>query len=185
MVQMALTYLDTAVAHQDQLAGEMQTDPEEGVTYTDMMSKPFHDRGFLDVREDTLELDDLKVNAENGHLTIVLIHFSTAHLYQHYVLVVGYNASGIFVHDPWLVTWDQPSGRKTGADAFISTELLADLWDCDPSHWALVIPYIQGSGASSAWWPQNWLVIVIPAATFGIIMAFLLRRRRDKHEESE
>ncbi|MCK4436030.1 C39 family peptidase [Candidatus Bathyarchaeota archaeon] len=184
VVQMALSYLDTAVAHQDQLAGEMQTDPEEGVTCTDIMSKPFHDRGFLDVCEDTLELADLKVNTENGHLTIILIHFSTAHLYQHYVLVVGYNASGIFVHDPWLATWDQPSGRKTGADVFISTELLADLWDC-PSHWALVIPYIQGSGASSAWWPRNWLVIVIPAATFGIIVAFFLRRGRAKHEELE
>ena len=182
---MALSYLDTSVANQGQLAEETQTDPIESVTYTDMMSKSFHDRGFSDVSEDTLELDDLKINIDDGHLTIILIHFSTAHLYQHYVLVIGYNADGIFVHDPWPTTWNQPDGRKTGADAFISTELLADLWNCDPSHWALIIPYAQGSGASSAWWPQNWLIIVIPAATFGIILAFFLRRRRTKHEESE
>jgi len=184
VVQMALSYLDTSVANQGQLAEETQTDPIESVTYTDMMSKSFHDRGFSDVSEDTLELDDLKINIDDGHLTIILIHFSTAHLYQHYVLVIGYNADGIFVHDPWPTTWNQPDGRKTGVDAFISTELLADLWNCDPSHWPLIIPYAQGSGASSAWWPQNWLIIVILAATFGIIMGFFLRRRT-KHEESE
>jgi hypothetical protein len=178
VVQMALDYLGTALPSQDQLAAEMQTDIVEGVTYTDMMSVPFTNRNFSKVYAGTLDLDELKENNANGYLTIILIYFDTTHEYQHYVLVIGYNASGVFVHDPWPVAWGSPEGRTGGENAFISNELLTELWACS-SHWGLVIPHGEDSGLSQLPWQQYWpILLTIPAAVAGITVAIYTRRRK-------
>ncbi len=145
VVQMALWYINAETPSQSLLASEMQTDPVEGVTYTSKIAMPFKNRGLPDAREKISELDDLKENNYDDYLSIILIYFSVTHTYQHYILMIGYNATGIFIHDPWSLSSSQPAGRTTGADAFISNELLADLWTCEPSHWALIIHYLKSA----------------------------------------
>lgn len=81
VVQIALSYLVTELISQDQLATEMETDPVEGVTYTDMMHIPFTGRSFPRVYQSTLSLDDVKENNAKGYLTIILIYFDTDHEY--------------------------------------------------------------------------------------------------------
>jgi hypothetical protein len=56
-------------------------------------------------------------------------------------VVTGYNQTGIFVNDP-RPPWGkgQPSDRRTGMNAFISEDLLANLW-IPKNNWLLKIPY--------------------------------------------
>lgn len=183
VVQMALSYIAADLPSQDKLANEMETDPIEGATYTDMMCIPFENRDLREVYEETLELEDLKEANENEYLTIILIYFSTARVYQHYVLVIGYNSSGICVHDPWPLTYLQPEGRSTGANTFISNDLLADLWACDPSHWGLVIPYSTVSEKIPLWWQQYWyLLIAVPISVAAISVILFMRKKRSTAE---
>jgi hypothetical protein len=183
---MALSYVAAEVPSQDTLASEMDTDPAEGVTYTDMMRVPFATRGFSAVYEASLDLEQLQAAKDNAYLTIILIYFSPAHVYQHYVLVIGYNSSGIFVHDPWPLTASQPEGRSTGANAFISTDLLTDLWAGDPSHWGLVVPYSDTLVEDSPWWQRHWyLLILLPVAAVTISVIAFLRRKRPTAENTD
>jgi predicted double-glycine peptidase len=179
VVQMALSYVAADLQSQNTLASEMETDPVEGVTYANMMRVPFENRGFQEVYEGTLELEDLREANDNDYLTIILIFFSTARVYQHYVLVIGYNSSGICAHDPWPLNSSQPEGRFTGANAFISNELLADLWACDPPHWGLVIPYSNALGEVPSWWQQHWyLLIAIPVFVAAISVIVLMKKKK-------
>ena len=181
VVQMALSYLSPAFPSQDQLANEMETDPEEGVTYTDMMQIPFKNRGFARVYDGTFELKDLKEASDSGFPAIILIYFDTTGEFQHYILVIGHNNSGIHIHDPWPTTSSPPKDRRTGANAFISNELLTDLWACDPSNWGLVIPYSTGAQTTLALWQQYWyLLIIIPASAITILAVALIRRKQSK-----
>jgi hypothetical protein len=184
VVQMALGHVVVAAPSQDMLASEMETDPVEGVTYTDMMRVPFETRNLADVYEGTLELEDLQEATDHGFLTIILIYFSTALVYQHYVLVIGYNASGIYVHDPWPLNASQPAGRSTGANTFISTYLLADLWACDPAHWGLVIPYSTTPGEVPSWWQQYWYLLTAVPVTISAVTTIILVKRKTSTTEN-
>ena len=179
VVQMALSCLTVELPSQVQLATEMETDPVEGVTYTDMMHHPFSSRGFPRVYDGTLSLEDLKENNAEGHLAIILIYFDADRESQHYVLVVGYNASGLFVHDPWPAAWGQPVGRACGENAFASDELLEVLWNCEPSQWGLVIPYPEEPNMLVLLWQQHWYILsLVTAAIAGIVVIIYIRRRR-------
>jgi hypothetical protein len=107
-------------------------------------------------------------------------------VYQHYGLVIGYNSSGTFVHDPWPLTARQPEGRSTGTNAFISTDLLTDLWAGDPSHWGLVVPYSDTLVEASPWWQRHWyLLILLPVAVVTISVIAFLRRKRPTAENTD
>jgi len=184
VVQMALSYVAEDLPSQAKLASEMETDPVEGVTYTDMMRVPFESRDLHEVYEGTWELEDLREANDNGYLTIILIDFSSARVFQHYVLVIGYNSSGICVHDPWPLNASQPEGRSTGANAFISNDLLTDLWACDPAHWGLAIPYLSMPGQVPSWLQQYWyLLIVVPVSTVAISVIVLIKKKRSATED--
>jgi hypothetical protein len=179
---MALSRLLDSFPSQDELATEMETDAKAGVTYTSKMRKAFDNRGFTQVYEDELNLDDLKTPNSNGHLVIILIYFDITHRYQHYVLVIGYDNNVIYVHDPWPTHWRQPQGRTTGANVSISEELLNDLWSCQPSHWGLVIPYSSKQIVPVPWWQEHWyLLVAIPAvvAATVLVIAIVLARKRE------
>jgi len=181
-VQMALSYLSDSSPSQSQLASEMQTIQ---VTYTDKMRIPFDSRGFTSVYEEIMNVDGLKTHNSNGNLVIILIYFSTAHQYQHYVLVVGYDSDGIYVHDPWPIEWQQPAGRTTGANASISNSLLADLWNCNPPYWGLVVPSLGAAPPlqPTPWWIQyRYFLIAIPVAVVGVVVAIIVARRRKMRE---
>ncbi len=178
VVQMALSYLLHEFPSQDQLATEMETDPVEGLTYTDMMQIPFKNRGFTEVYEGVFELEDLKEASDSGFLTIILVYFSRTVEFQHYVLVVGYNDSGIHIHDPWPTTWSQPEDRRTGANAFVSNDLLTDLWDCEPSNWGLTIPYSTES-RTTYWWQQYWyLLVAVPISAVAILAIIRIKKKQ-------
>lgn len=184
VVQMVLSYVAVDVPSQDTLASEMETDPVEGVTYGDMMRVPFETRNLPDVSEGTLDLDDLQEATDHDYLTIILIYFSTTHVYQHYVLVIGYNATGICVHDPWPLDASQPAGRSTGANAFISTDLLADLWACDPAHWGLVIPYSTKPGKMPSGWEEYWYLLIAAPVAIAAVSAIVLLRKTTSTTEN-
>lgn len=181
VVQMALSYLIDSFPSQDELATEMETDAKAGVTYTDKMRKAFDNRGFSQVYEDELNLDRLKTLNSNGYLVIILIYFDITHQYQHYVLVIGYDSNGIYVHDPWSTSWRQPQGRTTGANVSISKELLNDLWSSQPSNWGLVMPYSRKPITTVPWWQEYWyFLVVIPAVAGGTVLAITWTRKKKR-----
>jgi hypothetical protein len=128
-VEMALEYLTGDVIPQDTLAAQLQTDPEALVTWTNHMPTPFINFGYPDTQGyQYSSREELNTRSSEGLLSIILIWFDTNHRYGHYVVVIGYNATGIFVHDPWPIDWGQPQTRRTGQNAYISNALLSDLW---------------------------------------------------------
>jgi len=138
---MGIEYVSGDVIPQGTLATEMKTDPVKGVTYTNMMHVSFVNRRYASVRERRyVATDELKTQNSLGFISILLIWFDTDHKSGHYVVVVGYNTTGIFVNDPWPTYWGQPRSRKTGKNAFISDSLLADLWT-NYNQWVLEIAY--------------------------------------------
>ena len=178
---MAFSNLLDSFPSQDELATEIETDAQAEVTYTDKMRKAFDNRGFTEVYEDELNLDELKTLNSNGYLVIILIYFDSTHDYQHYVLVMGYDSNGIYVHDPWPISWRQPQSRATGANVSISEELLSDLWSCQPSNWGLVIPYSPKPIVPVPWWQEHWyLLVIIPAVVGTSVLAITLARRKKR-----
>jgi predicted double-glycine peptidase len=128
-VEMALEYLTGDIIPQKTLADQLKTDPQKLVTWTNNMPTPFTNFGYPDTRENQYsDKEELNTRSSEGLLSIILIWFDTDHQYGHYVVVIGYNATGIFVHDPWSIDWGQPQTRKTGQNAYISYALLSDLW---------------------------------------------------------
>jgi len=136
---MVLDFISGSIVSQDTLAGELRTDPVVGITYIDFMSVPFNRRGYQSTLETDSTLDELRQRNFKGDAIIMLIWFDARHAYGHYVVMTGYNETGIFVNDPWPSNWTQPSGRSTGRNAFVSYVLLADLWEIS-ERWALFVP---------------------------------------------
>jgi len=159
-VQMGIEYVSGDVIPQGTLATEMKTDPVKGVTYSNMMHVPFVNRRYASVRgRKYVATDELKTQNSLGFVSILLIWFDTDHKYGHYVVVVGYDATGIFVNDPWPTYWGQPRSRKTGEKAFISDSLLADLWAYS-DQWVLEIAYgptVYVIAVSVIGLPENYL----------------------------
>ncbi|MFP3985856.1 MAG: peptidase C39 family protein [Candidatus Bathyarchaeia archaeon] len=183
-IQMALGYLTDSYPSQDKIATEVQTNPETGVTYLDKMRIAFDNRGFNQVYETTLDLETLKTINSNGYLVIILIYFDTTYEYMHYVLVVGFDNSSVYVHDPWPTSQKQPQGRMTGENVSISNELLADLWNSE-APWALVIPYSPTQGAPFSWWKEYWYFLVIVSTVAAIVLALVLVRKTRNHRENQ
>jgi hypothetical protein len=182
-VQMALSYLIDSVPSQDELASELQTNATAGVTYTSQMRKAFDSRGYTQVYEDTLSVESLKDINSHGFLVIILVYFDETHEYQHYVVVVGYNSYGIYVHDPWPTSWKQPEGRVTGSNVSISNEMLGNLWSCQPSYWGLVIPYVKGAVPVIPWWQEHWYVfaaLLAVAVGTGTLIVWVRRLKAKK-----
>lgn len=131
-VQMAIQYISGDLIPQDTLAQELKTNPKEG-TYINMIAEPFHLRGYPLVSEMHTTLNELEKQNSQGYVSIIATWSDLSRTNGHCVLVVGYNATGIFVNDPWP-TW----GR--GEKAFISSKLLSNLWPYSDD-WALEILY--------------------------------------------
>ena len=70
----------------------------------------------------------LRDSVDKRQYSIINIKFDQKSKMCHYVLVVGYNETGFFLHDPWPEIWGKPEGRHSGGAAFISNELLGRLW---------------------------------------------------------
>ena len=140
-VQMVLEYISGNVTEQKALATEMK--PNKMVTSRHNVVLPFQHRGYSLVGENYTSVDMLKDWNMQGHVSIILIWFDTNHKSSHYVVVTGYNGTGILINDPYPPppsSRPQPHSRRTGMNAFISYGLLDNLWAY--SHqWALQVPY--------------------------------------------
>jgi len=153
VVQMALGYISGEFIAQQTLAAEMNVTASEG-TKTERLSTPFTGRGYGVVSQSGMNLDRLKEENLREHVVIMTILFDDTigiktefdpltgitftYFNLHYVVLTGYNSSGIFVNDPWPAAWYQPHGRETGKNAYISNEmLLGKIW------WYpfLIVPY--------------------------------------------
>ena len=141
-IQMALEYISGNVTAQKVLAAEMNTDPNGIGTLNANMVIPFHNRGYTTVRPNSATLEILKDWNWRGYVSIIDIWWDTDRKDGHFVVVTGYNETGIIVNDPYPPppsTRPQPHSRTTGPNAFISNQLLAVLWKSN--QWALVVPY--------------------------------------------
>jgi len=148
-VQMVLEYITGDLTAQRVLAGEMGTTAENQGTNTNMMPTSFRNRGYSARERRRASVIDLKeLNAE-GYGTIINIHFDTDHKNGHYIVVVGYNETGIFVNDPWPTRWKQPVSRRTGNNAYLSFSLLINLW-IRREYWMIEIPYRPSTDAVKA-----------------------------------
>ena len=139
-VQMALEYISGLATEQNTLARDMRTSK---ITSRHNLVLPFWFRGYNLVGESYTSADDLKDWNSRGDVSIILIWFDTNHKDGHYVVVTGYNETGIIVNDPYPPppsSRPQPRSRRTGMNAFIPYTLLDNLWAY--SHqWALMVPY--------------------------------------------
>jgi ABC-type bacteriocin/lantibiotic exporter with double-glycine peptidase domain len=137
-VSMAVGYISGEKVSTDVLAREMKI----GVNGTDlsMMHFPFDNRGFTMVFATHATLEELKESNCRGYASITSIWFDKNHEVAHFVVIVGYNVTGMFVNDPWPTDWMQPEGRTTGENTFILNSLFTDLWSVT-YQWVLEVPY--------------------------------------------
>ena len=148
-VQMVLEYISGNATEQNVLARDMKTSK---ITSRHNLVLPFWFRGYNLVGEQYAGVDDLKDWSSRGHVSVILIWFDTNHRGGHYVVVTGYNETGIIVNDPYPPppsSRPQPRSRRTGMNAFISYSLLDNLWAY--SHqWVLEVPYPNRLAMQSA-----------------------------------
>jgi hypothetical protein len=180
-IQMALSYLQGDVPSQAQIAAEVNcTDRsvDRSGTFPNQVRRPFDDRGYGGVHEQTLNIETLKSLNSNGTLVIIEIFFDATHQSQHYVLVVGYDGDRICIDDPWDSSMDpQPMGRACGYEAYLSVDVLNDLWNCNPHYWGLVIPYPAGSGGGFD--PSPAIVVTVILVTAYLIALVVVLRIRE------
>jgi hypothetical protein len=177
---MTIEYISGKLVQQDTLALELKTGVAHAVTRRSMMSVPFSSREFQLTHESYMALDDLKDQNLRGYVSILLIWFSTNHKSDHYVVMVGYNETGVIVNDPWPRSWRQPTGRNTGEHAFISNQLLENLW-ARMHQWALVIPYPSYYENHPTTMVLNsflYTALVVAAAVILAVTVVLLMNRR-------
>jgi hypothetical protein len=126
-VQMAILEVEGIRVNQFRLEDEMRFIQRAG-TRNIFMVEPFVRRG-LDVRVELFSnLGRLMECVDEERVSIINIRFDPEGNSGHYGVVVGYNESGFFLHDPWPEEWGAPAGRHSGENVFISDELLLQLW---------------------------------------------------------
>ena len=137
-IQMVLDWLGAQpLPTQVELATELNI-PVGGPALINMMSLPFQSRGFEVEARQGLGIDNLKESIASGHPVIILMYIDAGAVYGHYVVVVGYNETGVFVHDPYSQNFGTIS-REVGANVFISYDSLTTLWSYPPGQWGLII----------------------------------------------
>jgi len=123
---------------QNALTKEMNYTHEKGTKNTNMIN-PFQNRNATITSTGKYKtLNHLRKSVDNRQYTIINIEFAQNQNTGHYIVVTGYNQTGFFVHDPWPENWGAPEGRQTGENAYISSDLLNELWSFR-QYWAMTI----------------------------------------------
>jgi hypothetical protein len=86
--------------------------------------------GYAAFEAHGMDLTQLKSYVDQDKPLILLMWYSEAHVYGHYRVVTGYNATHIFMHDPWA--W---SGKYGGPNIAFNYTIFSDLWSY--GYWAL------------------------------------------------
>lgn len=172
-VQMVLDWLGVwPLPTQTELAAELGT-PVDGPTVIDTMPVPFQKRDLIVEEGQGLGISALKESIADDYPVIILMYLDDGSIYGHYVVVVGYNEGGVFVHDPYSTSLGSVN-REVGANVFISDNLLATLWSYSPGQWGLII---KSSPAVSALFV--WMLMIAAAISGGLIFvaAIIIKRR--------
>ncbi len=143
---------------QMEIADVARTSYLEGGTFTDEMRRAAHfsnlsisfgdempggitgysarEVGYAAFEQWELTVDDVKNLINNGEPLIVLMWWSTAKVYGHYRVVVGYTETHIIMHDPW--NKDLWGGTWGGPDTSMTYSTFLDLWAYS-ANWGLWI----------------------------------------------
>ncbi|MEM3356610.1 MAG: C39 family peptidase [Candidatus Bathyarchaeia archaeon] len=121
------TYDMRRAAHFSNLSTSMGKEmPYENITgYT------LRKLGYAAFESHDMNLEQLKSYIDNDKPLILLMWYSEAHSSGHYRVVIGYNETHFFLHDPW--GWGDTYG---GPNIALSNMLFFDLWSCS-GYWAL------------------------------------------------
>lgn len=94
------------------------------------------DSGFAAFEADDWNLTQLKSYVDQGRPLIILTWYNISHVSTHYRVVVGYNQTHVFVHDPW----NKPEWRGSygGPSIAFSNFEFSNLWSFS-SNWALCV----------------------------------------------
>jgi hypothetical protein len=87
--------------------------------------------GYAAFEAHGMSLTQLKSYIDQDKPLILLMWYSEAHVYGHYRVVTGYNATHIFMHDPWA--W---LGKYGGPNIAFNYTLFSDLWSYS-GNWTL------------------------------------------------
>lgn len=79
--------------------------------------------GYAAFEAHNMDLTQLKSYIDKDKPLILLMWYSEAHVYGHYRVVTGYNATHIFMHDPWA--W---LGKYGGPNIAFNYTLFSNLW---------------------------------------------------------
>jgi len=92
--------------------------------------------GYAAFESTSMSLDDLKRYVDMGKPLILLMWYNESHMYGHYRVLVGYNETHFFLHDPW----NKPEwgGKYGGPSIAFNYTTFLDLWNYS-GHWALYV----------------------------------------------
>lgn len=128
---MALEYISGENVPQKTLATEMSTTPPKMGTALSYMKIPFVKRGYDKVASHrACAISDLKYWILKQYVSIIDIWMDQTKKETHYIVVVGFSPTGIYVKDPSV------QERR-----YIENEDLLKLWKVEDETWALEIPY--------------------------------------------
>jgi ABC-type bacteriocin/lantibiotic exporter with double-glycine peptidase domain len=122
-VQMVLAFYGVYVS-QDDLAKQMRAHIERDRMRGMKIRKVLLDYGVV-VKRGRVGLDRLKKHISEGLPAILNMHSYVDDPRGHFVVAIGCDESGIFVHDPWPITEYE---KETGPYLHISLPVLHKIW---------------------------------------------------------
>jgi parallel beta-helix repeat protein len=141
IADVARTYADTTysdelrrAAHFSNLSTSLGDEMVENIT--GYSTRKF---GYAAFEQSGLAIDDLKNSIDGGEPLIVLMWWTSAKIYGHYRVVVGYNDTHIIMHDPW--NRDLWGGAVGGANISMTYSTFLDLWEYSDNWGLLVHPW--------------------------------------------
>lgn len=128
-----VTYTDELrrAAHFSDLSTSMGSEMPENITgYT------ARKLGYAALEMPSMTLDDLKTLIDMNFPIILLMRWVPGEPYGHYRVAVGYNATHVFLHDPWNnVLW---GGDYGGPSLPMNYTFFNEMWDYS-GHWGLFV----------------------------------------------
>jgi len=92
--------------------------------------------GYAAFEQEGMTIDDLKSLIDMDYPVILLMKWAPEEPYGHYRVVVGYNQTYVFLHDPWNnIGW---GGDYGGPDLAMNYSFFLNMWDYS-SRWGLFV----------------------------------------------
>ncbi|MEM2987779.1 MAG: C39 family peptidase [Candidatus Bathyarchaeia archaeon] len=128
-----VTYTDELrrAAHFSDMSTSMGSEMPENIT-----GYSARKHGYAAFEMFSMTLDDLKALIDRDFPVILLMRWIPGEPYGHYRVAVGYNATHVFLHDPWNnVLW---GGDYGGPNLPMNYTFFNEMWDYS-GHWGLFV----------------------------------------------